>query len=265
MKSLRLPLHSGLGLMWLMAGSLTPAQAFSPAPVLTEQQSLLSNELLTQVQYDPRQRTSNKPQTKPPTPAWPQKPMHPTMTGGGKPPAYMKPSPNMMGSGMWRPQRPSYRPPMGGQSPNMMGAGVWRPQRPSYRPPMGGQSIAPVMAAGALGLAAGSIIAQTHGQAQARPVYAQAPRPRPVYGPNTVYVPQAVYVPQPVYRPEPVYQNQTIYQSYPVQQVYEDQTASLRPEPWSEEWYDYCVQRYRTFNPNNGTYLAYDGHRYFCR
>ena len=241
MKSLRLPLQAGLGLIWLMAGSLTPAQAFSPAPVLTEQQSLLSNELLTQVQYDPRQRTSNKPQTKPPTPAWPQKPMHPNMTGGGKPPAYMKPSPNMMGSG------------------------IWRPQRPSYRPPMGGQSIAPVMAAGALGLAAGSIIAQTHGQAQARPVYAHAPRPRPVYGPNTVYVPQAVYVPQPVYRPEPAYQNQTIYQSYPVQQVYEDQTASLRPEPWSEEWYDYCFQRYRTFNPNNGTYLAYDGHRYFCR
>ena len=221
--------------MWLIAGSLTPAQAFSPAPVLTEQQSLLSNELLTQVQYDPRQRTSNKPQTKP------QKPMHPTMTGGGKPPRYMKPSPNMMGSG------------------------IWRPQRPSYRPPMGRQSIAPVMAAGALGLAAGSIIAQTHGQAQARPVYAHAPRPRPVYRPNTVYLPQAVYVPQPVYRPEPVYQNQTIYQSYPVQQVYEDQTASLRPEPWSEEWYDYCFQRYRTFNPNNGTYLAYDGRRYFCR
>ncbi len=235
MKSLRLPLQAGLGLIWLMAGSFTPAQAFSPAPVLTEQPSLLANELLTQVQYDPRQRTSNKPQARPSTPQRPQKPMRPTMTGGMKPPA------------------------------SLIGSGTGTPQRPSYRPPMGRQSIAPVLAAGALGLAAGSIIAQTHGQAQARPVYAHAPRPRPVYRPNTVYLPQAVYVPQPVYRPEPVYQNQTIYQSYPVQQVYEDQTASLRPEPWSEEWYDYCFQRYRTFNPNNGTYLAYDGRRYFCR
>ena len=34
---------------------------------------------------------------------------------------------------------------------------------------------------------------------------------------------------------------------------------------YSAEAYRYCVARYRSFEPASGTFLAYDGNRYFCR
>jgi hypothetical protein len=37
------------------------------------------------------------------------------------------------------------------------------------------------------------------------------------------------------------------------------------PEPWSDEWYDYCASRYRSFNPQNGMFLAYSGEYKLCR
>lgn len=39
-------------------------------------------------------------------------------------------------------------------------------------------------------------------------------------------------------------------------------TAALRP--WSRGWYNYCNQRYRSFNPNTGTFRGYDGRDHFC-
>jgi hypothetical protein len=35
-------------------------------------------------------------------------------------------------------------------------------------------------------------------------------------------------------------------------------------EPWSGEWYRYCSDRYRSFNPSDGTFVGYDGVRRFC-
>jgi len=35
-------------------------------------------------------------------------------------------------------------------------------------------------------------------------------------------------------------------------------------EPWSRDWYRYCANRYRSFNPSNGTFVGYDGVRRFC-
>jgi len=35
-------------------------------------------------------------------------------------------------------------------------------------------------------------------------------------------------------------------------------------EPWSPGWYDYCGRRYRSFNPNSGTFRGYDGQDHFC-
>lgn len=35
-------------------------------------------------------------------------------------------------------------------------------------------------------------------------------------------------------------------------------------EPWSREWYNWCDNRYRSFNPNTGTYRGYDGRDHFC-
>jgi hypothetical protein len=34
--------------------------------------------------------------------------------------------------------------------------------------------------------------------------------------------------------------------------------------PWSPEWYRWCSNRYRSFNPRTGTFIAYDGVRQFC-
>jgi hypothetical protein len=36
-------------------------------------------------------------------------------------------------------------------------------------------------------------------------------------------------------------------------------------EPWTDEWYDYCESRYRSFNPETGMFLAYSGEYRLCR
>lgn len=41
--------------------------------------------------------------------------------------------------------------------------------------------------------------------------------------------------------------------------------ASYGPPPWSPEWYEYCTYRYRSFNPNTGYFMGYDGIARFCR
>jgi hypothetical protein len=37
------------------------------------------------------------------------------------------------------------------------------------------------------------------------------------------------------------------------------------PEPWTPEWYDYCANKYRSFNPRTGYYWTYSGYKRFCR
>jgi hypothetical protein len=36
-------------------------------------------------------------------------------------------------------------------------------------------------------------------------------------------------------------------------------------EPWTPEWYDYCANRYHSFNPRTGYYWTYRGTKRFCR
>lgn len=36
-------------------------------------------------------------------------------------------------------------------------------------------------------------------------------------------------------------------------------------EPWTDEWFDYCRARYRSFNARTGTFTGYDGVKYFCQ
>jgi hypothetical protein len=35
-------------------------------------------------------------------------------------------------------------------------------------------------------------------------------------------------------------------------------------EPWTRDWYEYCSDRYRSFNARTGTFTGYDGERHFC-
>ena len=35
-------------------------------------------------------------------------------------------------------------------------------------------------------------------------------------------------------------------------------------EPWTDEWFRYCANKYRSFNAATGTYRGYDGYDHFC-
>jgi len=37
-----------------------------------------------------------------------------------------------------------------------------------------------------------------------------------------------------------------------------------RYEPWSNSWFQYCSNKYRSFNASTGTYRGYDGRDHFC-
>ena len=38
-----------------------------------------------------------------------------------------------------------------------------------------------------------------------------------------------------------------------------------RYAPWTDAWYDDCLRRYRSFNPDTGYFTAYSGRKIFCR
>lgn len=85
--------------------------------------------------------------------------------------------------------------------------------------------------AGILGLAAGALVVGLAAQSQPEPIYEnpyRQPRPRPVRDyPQTVYYGGGL-------------------------------------EPWSRGWYEYCSDRYRSFDPQSGTFVGYDGREHFC-
>lgn len=84
---------------------------------------------------------------------------------------------------------------------------------------------------GALGLATGLIIGGAIAGSQPR------------------YVEPDVYV-------EPDY--------YPEQRAYRRPVVVPTYEPWTQSWYRYCSERYRSFDPRTGTYVGYDGLEHFC-
>ncbi len=67
---------------------------------------------------------------------------------------------------------------------------------------------------------------------------------------------------EPIYRdPQPRPRPHRPYYAEPSVVYYQDQAAL---EPWSPEWFRYCGDRYRTFNPDTGTFIGYDGAEHFC-
>lgn len=64
----------------------------------------------------------------------------------------------------------------------------------------------------------------------------------------------------PVYdEPVPVYRRTRVIVQEPVY------VEPMQLRPWSRSWYNYCSQRYRSFDPQSGTYVGYDGEEHFCR
>lgn len=110
-------------------------------------------------------------------------------------------------------------------------AGDWY-RRNHYHGGHGGDALA----AGVVGLAAGALI----GSALANP----GPR---YYDPA---YDDGYYVDQPPVRR---------YYAQP-RVVYADRYA----EPWTRGWYEYCSDRYRTFNSRTGTFTGNDGEQHFC-
>ncbi|WP_377290037.1 BA14K family protein [Rhizobium sp. SG2393] len=124
------------------------------------------------------------------------------------------------------------------------------------------------IALGALGLATGVIVGGALANQQPRGrVYIDPPyddyEPAPVYRERRVYREtydndySPAYDGQPLYRPAPVYRPQPVYRPRPVQ-------AYGSYQPWTPSWYRFCAQRYRSFNPDTGTFRGHDGRNYFC-
>jgi BA14K-like protein len=65
---------------------------------------------------------------------------------------------------------------------------------------------------------------------------------------GSALTPREVYVAPPPPPPRPVYTR-----------------AAYGPPAWTPDWYTYCYSRYRSFNPNTGTFIGYDGYERFCR
>ena len=40
--------------------------------------------------------------------------------------------------------------------------------------------------------------------------------------------------------------------------------ANRYAEPWTRDWYEYCSDRYRSFNSRTGTFTGNDGKQHFC-
>jgi len=102
-----------------------------------------------------------------------------------------------------------------------------------------------LIAAGIIGLAVGAIIADSASkQRQTQPTYVYR---EPQYSPS-YRQPLNTYQPRPAYRePQVIRYNERV--SY---------------EPWTQAWYEYCDDRYRSFNANTGTFRGYDGKDHFC-
>jgi hypothetical protein len=119
---------------------------------------------------------------------------------------------------------------------------------------------ADALVAGAIGLAAGAIIiGALSEQNQPRRVYREHVYDEPVYDEQVydepVYVEpdQDYYPPKP--RPHVVRRAKVIYA--------DDYAGDFAP--WTRGWYQYCAARYRSFNPDRGTYRGYDGLNHFCK
>ncbi|KAB2869809.1 MAG: BA14K family protein [Bauldia sp.] len=122
-------------------------------------------------------------------------------------------------------------PPKYGYGPGY-GQGYGQGYRQGYRKGGGNAGWGPGFATGAiLGLGLG--------------VIATTPRPAPYYAPG-YYAPD-YYTPQPYYYTPPP----------PPPPVY-------YPRSWTEAHVEWCITRYRSYNPATNTFTGYDGYQHEC-
>ncbi|MFN7166826.1 MAG: BA14K family protein [Pannonibacter sp.] len=134
------------------------------------------------------------------------------------------------------------------------------------------------IAAGVIGLAAGALLLGALGDSSnsAPPPPAYYP-PAPAYG-GPVYGGSQVYGSAPVYGGPayggPVYAgpNYGHVQPIPEPGVPVDDRPIIAHggqvggyQPWTPAWYQYCSSRYRSFNPQTGTFRTHSGQTRFCQ
>jgi hypothetical protein len=72
--------------------------------------------------------------------------------------------------------------------------------------------------------------------------------------------------PQPTYY-DPGYDDYDYRYRQPVRRYYVEPRVVYNDsyaEPWTRGWYQYCSERYRTFNARTGTFTGNDGAQHFC-
>lgn len=131
-------------------------------------------------------------------------------------------------------------------------AGGWGPYGPPPRHhrDRGGEAAA----LGVIGLATGLIVGSAIAEGNNRSNRVYEPYPADPYRRAPAPPPAAYYDGEDDgYYPEAPRRYQS--RVTPVRQSF---------EPWTQSWYDYCADRYRSFDARTGTYMGYDGARHFC-
>jgi Na+/glutamate symporter len=120
------------------------------------------------------------------------------------------------------------------------------------------------LAAGAIGLVAGALIGGAIANNQPRRQYIEPGSTYlgPVGGYQDDYDQDDYYQSRNtvIYRTAPRYEQRVVVRP----RVVVRQQVSYSVEPWTREWFRYCSQRYRSFNPDTGTYRGYDSRDHFC-
>ncbi|MBL1404928.1 MAG: BA14K family protein [Rhizobiales bacterium] len=128
------------------------------------------------------------------------------------------------------------------------------------------------IAAGIIGFAIGALLVSEAAKANNRSYQPTYHQPKPIYREPINFGPTKIYDPYYVERRSlnnvytaPTYKK-TKRTNYDAPKVitYADTVASVTYEPWTQQWQNYCSNRYRSFNPNTGTFRGYDGLNHFC-
>ena len=111
-----------------------------------------------------------------------------------------------------------------------------------------------LIAAGIIGLAIGAIIASEASKREPVPAYTYNQPYQDPYGDNYGYQQRQSLT-------DYTYSEPTRRTDGPNVITFND-PVSL--EPWTPGWYEWCENRFRSFNPQRGTYRGYDGLDHFC-
>lgn len=126
----------------------------------------------------------------------------------------------------------------------------------------GGDILAGAIIGATAGIIIGGIAAESHRHSHSYGYYDPPPY-RPYRRPARVYEKHIYYEDAEDYgdeyeAPAYAYRERRYYRNH--------RRASYgAPRPWTKAWYRYCSNKYRSFDPGDGTFQPYEGPRRLCR